>query len=56
MFEIVRRCVRAIRWLSFGLFLRRETAFAKYRIDSERPARYIERELRRKLRKSIRLE
>lgn len=48
--------MRAIRWPRLRLFIARQAAFTKYRIDSERPARYIERELRRKLRKSIRLE
>lgn len=53
---MVRRRLRAIRWPRVGRFIGREAAFANYQIDSERPARYIERELRRKLRKNIRLE
>lgn len=42
--------VQAIARLPFCAF-----SFSKYRIDSQRPARYIERRLRRKVRRNFRV-
>jgi hypothetical protein len=54
-FRFLKRWLRAILSQSLGWIAGRGFAFAKYRIDSPRPERYIERRLHRKLRRSFRL-